>query len=886
MKLLKRTIIAVIALIFIMAQATIGDVVVTKAEKSETFVLKDISEKDPYAKEIYYFVTNKLLIPNKGNLFNSDRLINKSQFITFIVSLTDKDDNYKYSNFFVDVPEDYSAAPAICRAVNLKLIGVPDNKKFYPKSFIEEKEAAEIINKLLVFPKNYYNGSANLASGSSPLEDRIYLSRGKMVEMLSNTDRFSDKIAKFKNEFKFPKREANVFIKNKLLDDSVSKYLNTKKSEDLINDVHNIIKQNDFDEIIEEKLARALKYINEWKFYDAVKECNEVLDVDPKNVAALMRRGSANFLLDNFDKARQDWNNVLKIDPDNKLVREFLQHEGRQQDRAFIGKQTELEQTLETRLQNVIRKKLNIKDIVVLLKLDIGIDLFSPIQEKSLLPGVPIQSTNLYDKYFIKDVNVYITVPTDIDSNKEKKIVGIVNGFFDFPVKMNKNLFITKDKISDESMSSVADKFFNNNQNIQEELNRNLKLVEDRLSKNEEIAYRVRKDTVLDVQNIVDKFRAEYKSVSQTGDFSDSQSKKSLALGINHYVSIANTAAIIVVILLIGVLFRKSLSVVSDGVTKMADKSGAASSSALTLGAGYGASEGSKDAGSGPIGAAASIDLTSNSFVGFFAFVNEGNIFKLRNLLKSEYEQGQIDLEKISIILSYLSPSMANIILSQLCHLEQAEVLSYLVYSNQYSKEEIEFLDTRIREKLSSLVGGREVVLGLLNQIRDNDKTELTKVMAERFPDVLEEIRDMILLFEDLLLLDDTALRQIFSVVDPYIAAAAIVHIDNTDSEHIRSILTEGMRDMVNQVIELKSKTITNIEVIDAQEQVVGVAKHLSKQGIVTLIKKSFGHIGKASQEDIDAFIRNALPGGVPGSLLISDSVDAEKVIASIENSK
>ena len=50
----------------------------------------------------------------------------------------------------------------------------------------------------------------------------------------------------------------------------------------------------------------------------------DILDLEPNNETALEIMGSSFYLMDQKDKARVIWEKVLEINPDNKMVKNFL----------------------------------------------------------------------------------------------------------------------------------------------------------------------------------------------------------------------------------------------------------------------------------------------------------------------------------------------------------------------------------------------------------------------------------------------------------------------------------------------------------------------------------------------------------------------------------
>jgi len=872
------------------------EVILNKNADTDGIILSDVKADDPYAAEIYYFVKNKFLARYKGDEFKPNYILSRSQFITLLISLTNFDKN-PYSGYYLDVPQDYWASVYIEASVSRNLIDVPDNRKFYPRALQKEKEALSIINKL--FPIDNYSGqvTGDQKENNQLYNEDCFLTRGKMVEILSKTKRFKEGIQQFKEKFKIPKKDVNDDVKHRFLDDNIKKYLaNGTGSDDLKADIKNIKSQNDVENMIDEKLSKAFRYIHEWKYYEAIKEIDDVLKVDQENTLALMRRGSAYYLLENYDKAREDWLAVLKYDSNNEIVKEFLAKEGKIEDQSYIYKRIELEKVLEDRLKDVIEKKIAIKDISILISLEIGAEMISPQKEKALLPGIPVQSDSIYEKYFIKELNVNIKADEGIDAAKYEKIPEIVSSFFPFPVALNKNLFLGKANLKDNTNLSISEQYY-----ISEKLAKSQELWEQRLkeyvgimqsrieSNNSPSAIapapigsqplisdaqikllsepqaRLLSETQRDLLKTANRIKEDYTSINiQVAGIRERlkvELEKQKSFNINHMVSIGNTVAIIGMMMLFFVLFRKTLPAVSSGVGKLA--AGAEGQ--------QGAAEAAPAAAmsiSGRIETAVDDDegikemsiRKSTSMTAFFEFVDDDNIFKLKILMLNKYKQKKLTIEQIAIICSYLPASMSNIILSQFEDEEQAEIIAYLVYSNQYSMDVIAPLEKSIKEQISCLVGGKDVVLGLLNELRDKEKTALTKVLGEKYPDLLEEIRDMIVLFEDILLTDKDSLKKIFYSLDPYIIAAGIMQLEEGDKNQILSLLTESMKDMVNQVLELKKSSLTKVEIINAQEHILKVAKNLAKQGSITLIKKTFGNIdSKESQEDIDNLIAQSM---------------------------
>jgi len=76
--------------------------------------------------------------------------------------------------------------------------------------------------------------------------------------------------------------------------------------------------------IIDQKVYDARQCIVEGKYDQSLIKCQEILNLEPTNITALQIMGSAFFMMDQPDKARQVWLKVMEIDPTNKVVPEFI----------------------------------------------------------------------------------------------------------------------------------------------------------------------------------------------------------------------------------------------------------------------------------------------------------------------------------------------------------------------------------------------------------------------------------------------------------------------------------------------------------------------------------------------------------------------------------
>jgi tetratricopeptide (TPR) repeat protein len=76
--------------------------------------------------------------------------------------------------------------------------------------------------------------------------------------------------------------------------------------------------------IVDQYLFAALNHIYEGRYDLSVQECTIVVELQPNNVLAWKRLGSAYYAIGKKDKARETWEKALKITPDDGELKQFI----------------------------------------------------------------------------------------------------------------------------------------------------------------------------------------------------------------------------------------------------------------------------------------------------------------------------------------------------------------------------------------------------------------------------------------------------------------------------------------------------------------------------------------------------------------------------------
>src|SRR5690606_13535475 len=193
----------------------------------------------------------------------------------------------------------------------------------------------------------------------------------------------------------------------------------------------------------------------------------------------------------------------------------------------------------------------------------------------------------------------------------------------------------------------------------------------------------------------------------------------------------------------------------------------------------------------GPEAAATIINrLTSSLQVRPFDFARQADPNQILNFIQNEHPQ------TIALILSYLDPAQAGQILSNLPQEMQADVARRIALMDSTSPEIIYEVEEMLEQKLSATfthdytkTGGIDTVVEVLNDVdRTTEKTILENLSA-RDPELAEEIKKRMFVFEDIVTLDNRAIQLVIREVDNQDLLLAL----KAASDEVRQVIFNNM---------------------------------------------------------------------------------------------
>ncbi|MBE5882286.1 MAG: flagellar motor switch protein FliG [Lachnospiraceae bacterium] len=227
--------------------------------------------------------------------------------------------------------------------------------------------------------------------------------------------------------------------------------------------------------------------------------------------------------------------------------------------------------------------------------------------------------------------------------------------------------------------------------------------------------------------------------------------------------------------------------------------------------------------------------LTASLQVKPFEFVRKADASQLLNFIQDEHPQ------TIALILSYLSPSQAAQIISALAPDRQADVAKRVATMDRTSPDVIKEVERVLETKLSSLVnqeynviGGVDAVVEILNTVDRGTEKHIMETLEIEEPELADEIRKKMFVFEDILLLDDRAIQRVLRDVENSDLAIALKGANEQVQNAIFNNLSKRLAAMIKEDMEFMGP-VRMKDVEEAQQKIVNIIRKLEDSAEIVI---------------------------------------------------
>jgi flagellar motor switch protein FliG len=229
--------------------------------------------------------------------------------------------------------------------------------------------------------------------------------------------------------------------------------------------------------------------------------------------------------------------------------------------------------------------------------------------------------------------------------------------------------------------------------------------------------------------------------------------------------------------------------------------------------------------------------LTSSLQVRPFDFIRRTDPSHLLNFIQGEHPQ------TIALILAYLDPQKAAQILSGLNHQIQADVAKRIAQMDRTSPDVLREVERVLERKLSTLAsedftsaGGIESIVEVLNNVDRGTEKIIIEALEEEDPELAEEIKKRMFVFEDIVLLDDRSIQKVLREVDTQDLAKALKGVDAEVQEKIYRNMSKRAASLLREDMDFMGP-IRMRDVEESQQKIVNIIRKLEESGDIIVAR-------------------------------------------------
>jgi len=229
--------------------------------------------------------------------------------------------------------------------------------------------------------------------------------------------------------------------------------------------------------------------------------------------------------------------------------------------------------------------------------------------------------------------------------------------------------------------------------------------------------------------------------------------------------------------------------------------------------------------------------LTSSLQVKPFDFARKADPAQILNFIQSEHPQ------TIALILSYLDNEQAGQILSELPQEVQADVAKRIALMDSTSPEIIYQVEQILEDKLSTTVtqdytqtGGIQAVVEVLNGVDRSTERTILDALEIQDPELAEEIKKRMFVFEDIVTLDNRAIQRVIREVENDDLRLAL----KVASEEVQSVIFENMSSRMAETFKEEMEYMGPVrlrDVEEAQQRIVAAIRRLEEVGEIVIAR-------------------------------------------------
>lgn len=222
-----------------------------------------------------------------------------------------------------------------------------------------------------------------------------------------------------------------------------------------------------------------------------------------------------------------------------------------------------------------------------------------------------------------------------------------------------------------------------------------------------------------------------------------------------------------------------------------------------------------------------------------FQFFNEADPGQLATSFQNENPQ------LIALIMAYLKPEHSAQVLNYLPPEVQAQVAMKIADMDTTNPEILSEIEKIVESKFSSVVvqdfskaGGIESLANILNRADRATERNVMELLEVQSPDLAEEVRELMFVFEDIITLDDRSIQRILREVETKDLAMSLKGTKEDVKEKIFKNMSERAQQMLRDEMEYMGPVRAR-EVQEIQTKIVGIIRTLEVAGEIIIAREN-----------------------------------------------
>lgn len=229
--------------------------------------------------------------------------------------------------------------------------------------------------------------------------------------------------------------------------------------------------------------------------------------------------------------------------------------------------------------------------------------------------------------------------------------------------------------------------------------------------------------------------------------------------------------------------------------------------------------------------------LTASLQVRPFEFARKADPNQILNFIQNEHPQ------TIALVLAYLDSSQAGMILSALPQEIQADVARRIALMDRTSPEVVGDVERVLEAKLSQMAvhdfssgGGIDAIVQVLNGVDRSTEKTILEALELQDPELADEIKKRMFVFEDIVLLDNRAIQRFIRDVDTSDLQLAL----KVASEEVQDLVFKNMSKRMAETFKQDMEFMGPVrlrDVEEAQQRIVAVIRRLEENGEIVIAR-------------------------------------------------